>query len=63
MNVGSPGHGAFDRGGLDFPVLSREQQDLGAVRKKFRCSALRNFYVCNLVAENAVIGLTKRRQR
>jgi hypothetical protein len=51
MNVGAPGDGAFDRGGLDLPVRSRQQQDLGTVRKKFRRPALRDFYVRDLVAD------------
>src|SRR5262249_12318740 len=63
MNVGAPGHGAFDRGGLDLPVLSRGQQDLRAVRKKFRRPALRNLYVRDLLAENAMVRLAERRER
>src|SRR5262245_33773899 len=63
MNVGALGHGSFDCGGLDLAVLSRKQQDLGAVRKKFRRPAFRNFYVRDLVAKNAVVRLAERRER
>ena len=63
VDVRPRGHERPDRFGPQLAILGCSCQELGPVGEELRCAALVGFHVGGTGANNAVVGLAKRRLR